>query len=57
MFNILILVKFSVTSGARDSREPFSLAVYRRADGKHFKLGENPSLSKDLNHGVGLAEV
>lgn len=57
VLSILILVKFSMTYGPRDSREPFSLVVYRRADGKRFKLGENPSLSKDLSHRVGVVKM
>lgn len=58
VLNILTLVKFSVTYGTRDSREPFSPAVSRRADGKHFKPGENPSsLSKGVNRGVGLVKM
>lgn len=42
LFSKLIVVNFSVTYGTRDSREPCSLEVLRRSDGKYFKLGENP---------------
>lgn len=46
-----------MTYGTQDSREPFSPAVSGRADGKHFKPGENPSsLNKGVNHGVGLVK-
>lgn len=42
LFSILVVVNFSMAYGTRDSREPCSLEVLRRSDGKHFKLGENP---------------